>query len=388
MQERVVHDDHAARAHDRADLRQRLVVDRHVEVLGRDAAAGGAAGLDRLERRGRRRCRRRCRRRSRAAVMPIGTSIRPVLRDPPGQGEDLGALALLGADAGEPVAAVADDRRDVGEGLDVVDQRRAGPTGPTRPGTAGAAGACRACPRSRRSAPSPRRTRTRPAPSRMSTWKLERRVDDAGARAARARSAWRIAVSSRATASGYSARTVDVALAGADGVGGDRHALEHPVRVALQDAAVHERAGVALVGVADHVLLRAGGLGDRAPTSGRSGSRRRRGRAGRCAMISSTHLGRRQLGQRRRAAPGSRRAATVVLEALGVDPPGVLGRRPGPGGRRTAPVAPGWRRAGRPASSPTSGTEVVRARPARTAGRSREPRPGARRRTAPGSRPA
>ena len=38
-----------ARAHDRADLRERLVVDRHVQVLCRDAAAGGAAGLHGLE---------------------------------------------------------------------------------------------------------------------------------------------------------------------------------------------------------------------------------------------------------------------------------------------------------------------------------------------------
>ena len=58
---------------------------------------------------------------------------------------------------------------------------------------------------------------------------------------------------------------VDVALVGADREGGDRHALEHPVRVALEDAAVHEGAGVALVGVADDELPRALGLVDRAP---------------------------------------------------------------------------------------------------------------------------
>ena len=48
---------------------------------------------------------------------------------------------------------------------------------------------------------------------------------------------------------------VDVAVVGADRVAGDDHALEHRVRVALQHRAVHERAGVALVGVADDVLL-------------------------------------------------------------------------------------------------------------------------------------
>ncbi len=44
-----------------------------------------------------------------------------------GQGEDLGPLALAGADAGEPAAALADDGRDVGVGLHVVQQRRAAP---------------------------------------------------------------------------------------------------------------------------------------------------------------------------------------------------------------------------------------------------------------------
>ena len=44
-----------------------------------------------------------------------------------GQREDLGPLALLRADAGEPVGPVAEDGRDVGEGLDVVDEGRAAP---------------------------------------------------------------------------------------------------------------------------------------------------------------------------------------------------------------------------------------------------------------------
>ena len=48
------------------------------------------------------------------------------------------------------------------------------------------------------------------------------------------------------------------AVAGADGVGGDDHALDDAVRVALEHGAVHERARVALVGVADDVVLLAG----------------------------------------------------------------------------------------------------------------------------------
>ena len=51
---------------------------------------------------------------------------------------------------------------------------------------------------------------------------------------------------------------VDEALGGADRVAGDRHGLEDGVGIAFQRGAVHVRAGVALVGVADHVLLALG----------------------------------------------------------------------------------------------------------------------------------
>ena len=48
---------------------------------------------------------------------------------------------------------------------------------------------------------------------------------------------------------------VNVALVAADGKTRDHHALKHAVGVALHHAAVHERAGVALVAVADDVFL-------------------------------------------------------------------------------------------------------------------------------------
>ncbi len=51
----------------------------------------------------------------------------------------------------------------------------------------------------------------------------------------------------------------------ADRVSRDGHAFEHAVRVALQHAAVHERAGIAFVRVADDIFFRAGRFGDRAP---------------------------------------------------------------------------------------------------------------------------
>ena len=48
---------------------------------------------------------------------------------------------------------------------------------------------------------------------------------------------------------------IDIALVAADGETRDHHALEHTVWIALHHAAVHERAGIALVGVADEMLL-------------------------------------------------------------------------------------------------------------------------------------
>ena len=160
---------------------------------GGDAAAGRAAGLDRLELPAVR---------DAAADLVDDLAQRDAHRhldqagvvDLPGQGEHLGALALLGADAGEPVAAVADDRRDVGERLDVVDERRAAPEARTRPGRAGGAAACRARLRSRRSAPSPRRRRRRRRRARMSTWKLRTACRRMSLAEQPCRSAWRIAV--------------------------------------------------------------------------------------------------------------------------------------------------------------------------------------------------
>src|SRR3974377_1356742 len=48
-------------------------------------------------------------------------------------------------------------------------------------------------------------------------------------------------------------------------VPGDNHALQHALRIAFQDTAVHERTRVAFVGIADDELRRTCGLGNRAP---------------------------------------------------------------------------------------------------------------------------
>ena len=134
-----------------------------------------------------------------------------------------------------------------------------------------------------------------------------------------------MALRSRLTAKRVLRPAVDIALRGADRVRRDGHALQDPVRVALQDAPVHERAGVAFVRVADDVSGRAVGLGHGVPLETGRDSRRRRDPADRCGSISS----RTSVGRHGREDLAERAVATaldVVLEALGVDTAGVLGR--------------------------------------------------------------
>ena len=71
------------------------------------------------------------------SVVPIGTSTRPVLRILPASAKTFVPLLFSVPIAANQSAPVADDRRDVGEGLDVVDQRRDCPRGPPRPGYGG-----------------------------------------------------------------------------------------------------------------------------------------------------------------------------------------------------------------------------------------------------------
>src|SRR5208282_109959 len=116
----LVHDDHAAGTHDGAELLERLILDRGVEMLRGDDAARGAAGLDGLE------------------LFAVGDAAadfvddvaqrrakrnfnQPGVLDLAGEREDLGTLGLLGAERGIPRGAPADDGWDGGPGFDVVD---------------------------------------------------------------------------------------------------------------------------------------------------------------------------------------------------------------------------------------------------------------------------
>ena len=53
---------------------------------------------------------------------------------------------------------------------------------------------------------------------------------------------------------------IDIAFIGADGIGGNHHAFQDRMGIAFQDAAVHKRAGVAFIGIADNIFFIAFGL--------------------------------------------------------------------------------------------------------------------------------
>jgi hypothetical protein len=54
-------------------------------------------------------------------------------------------------------------------------------------------------------------------------------------------------------------------MIGSHRIGGDRHPLQHPMGIALQHGAVHEGAGIAFIGVADHHLAGPGHAGHGGP---------------------------------------------------------------------------------------------------------------------------
>ncbi len=123
---RVVHDDHSARSHHRSHLDQRFVTDLQVEMLLGNAAAGRSAGLHCLESVTVRNATADAfddlaQRNSHGHFNQAG------VRDLAGESENLGSLALFRADRGKPLAAFANDRRDVCKSLDVIDQGRLAP---------------------------------------------------------------------------------------------------------------------------------------------------------------------------------------------------------------------------------------------------------------------
>ena len=116
----LVHHDHAAGTHHRALGHERVEVHRHVELVRRQAAAGGAAGLHGLE---------RLAAGDAAADAEDDLAQRHAHRhldeagvvDLADEREDLGARGALRPDGREPVGALEDDVGHVRPGLDVVE---------------------------------------------------------------------------------------------------------------------------------------------------------------------------------------------------------------------------------------------------------------------------
>ena len=248
----LVHNDQAAGTHDRADLGEVLVVDRSVEELGRNntarrtarlsslklvAAADAAADIedDFAERRAH------------------GNFDKTGVVDLTGKSEDLGTLRSLGTDLAEPLGALVDDDGDIGERFDVVDARRAAPKTLDR--------------RERRTG----LRHTAVTLDRLEKSRLFAADERAGAEAeldikvevaaenllAQETEVAGLLNSDLETLNGERifSTNINVALRSADREAGDGHGLEDGVGIAFERGAVHVSAGVALVGVTDHVLL-------------------------------------------------------------------------------------------------------------------------------------
>jgi hypothetical protein len=248
----LVHHDQAAGAHDRAEFGERFIVQGDVQMLLGDAAAGGAADLRCLELLGRR---------GPAAdivdQIAQGHSNRhfdqPGVLDRAGQREDLGPLALAGAVGGVPLAAAEQDRRHVGVRLHVVQQGRLSPK--TRQRGEG---------RPRAGFPPVAFDRGQQggflAADEGSGAHADLQLEiEAGAENVFAQqpALARLGKGDLEPLDGQRilGADVDISLRRADRERGNRHAFDHRVGVAFDDAAVHEGAGIALVGVADDEFL-------------------------------------------------------------------------------------------------------------------------------------
>ncbi len=247
----LVHDDHAAGTHDGAQFRHLLVIDGGIEVLHGNHAAGGSAELGGLE------------------FLAFGDAAADVIDDGPqgrshrdfheadvvhvaGQREDLRPLALFGADAGVPGAAAEDDLPDVGEGFHVVQDARLLPeTGDGGEGGPRSGHAAFALDRGHQG----RFLAADEGAGALVDLQIEVK---AGSQDVLAQQAVFLGLVDGDVQAVDGQRilgpAVDVTLMGADGLGGDDHAFQNGVRVGLQDAAVHEGARVAFVGVAQHVF--------------------------------------------------------------------------------------------------------------------------------------
>ena len=247
-----VHDDHTAGAHHGACSDEAVVVDLGVEVLGSEAAAGGTAGLHGFEL---------------AAVLDAAADLVDDLTqgdahgdldqthvvDLAGQSEHLGSGRLLGTDGAEPVGAFGDDDGDVGEGLDVVDVGGLVHIA-AHSGERGLQGGLAALAFHRVD----KGGLFAADESTGTVAELDIEVEAAAEDVLAEEAVFAGLLDGDLEAvdgEGIFGTDVDETLGGADGVAADGHSFDDAVGVTLEDGAVHEGAGVTLVGVADDVFL-------------------------------------------------------------------------------------------------------------------------------------
>ena len=186
--------------------------------------------------------------------VPMGTSIRPVLVILPASANTLVPLLFsvpIDANQSAPLRMIAGH---VGKRLDVVDQRRAAPQPAfgreRRARTRRAAFAFDGGHQGRFLA-----ANERAGADAQVDVKIERRFENAAAQQAALLGLFDRGLQPADRQRIFGA-DINESLGRADGVGGDGHAFEDAVRVAFQNATVHERAGVAFVGVANDVFVR------------------------------------------------------------------------------------------------------------------------------------
>ena len=258
----LVHDDHTAGAHHRASSHEAVVVDLGVEVFGSEAAAGGTTGLHGLEL---------------AAILDAATDLVDNLTkgdahrdldqthvvDLAGEGEHLGSGRLLGTDGAEPVGALGDDDGDVGQGLDVVHVRGLVHIA-AHSGEWGLQGGLAALAFHRVDKGGLFAADESTGTVAELDVEVEASAEDVLTEEAILAG---LADGDLQTVDGQRILGTDVhkTLAGTDGVATDGHGLDDAVGVTLEDGTIHESTGVALVGVADDVLLVGLVLGAEAP---------------------------------------------------------------------------------------------------------------------------
>ena len=108
----------------------------------------------------------------------------------------------------------------------------------------------------------------------------------------------------------------------ADGIRGQHHAFDHAMRIGFQHGAIHERAGIAFVAVADDEFLAAGHLGHGRPLESRRVTATTASPQAADVHLAQ-HFGRRHLGQRGDQRPIAV-GRNVLLDLLGIDDARIL----------------------------------------------------------------